>query len=287
MMTFLRFVLRLKLGLAVLIAAFLATWSCPSLAADSSLARTRQAGVINVGTEAAYAPYEFVKDGKIVGYDEEILDYVMSGLKVKLNQADVPFQGLFPGLLAGKFDLICTALTMYPDTTKKFAFTMPIAESSLDIVRKAGDARIKSADDLNGKSVGVEVGTGSEKAVRALDAKLRTAGKPGLDVRGFTSTPELYLSLANGQIDAGVTQLTQLKIVMKNQPNAFELVGPLTGERLFVGWAVRPEDKSLRDFLNTRIKELHDSGKLAQLQQKWFGFTMDLPTSGYLPVGAQ
>lgn len=285
-MSFLQNTLRTQVVVALIVTGICGL-SRPSTAADTSLARVRQAGVINVGTEAAYPPYESVKDGQIVGYDKDVLDYVMSGLKVKLNQSDVPFQGLFPGLLAGKFDLIATALTMYPDTTKKFAFTMPVAESSLEIVRKAGDSRIKTPDDLNGKAVGVEVGTGSEKAVRALDAKLRAAGKPGLDVRGFTSTPELYLSLGNGQIDAGVTQLTQLKIVMKNQPNAFELVGPLTGERLFVGWAVRPDDKSLRDYLNTKIKELHDSGKLSQLQQKWFGFTMEVPTSGYLAPGAE
>jgi len=277
----------MRLVLALLIAYVLIGSTAPTAAADSSLERIQKAGVLNVGTEAAYAPYEFVQDGKIVGYDKDILDYVMAGLKVKLNQADVPFQGLLPGLIAGKFDLIATALTMYPDTVKKFAFTEPIMESSLVVVRKAGDGRIKAVDDLDGKAVGVQLGTGGERAIRALDAKLKASGKPGYDVHGFVSMPEVALALANGQVDAAMAQLTQFKTLMQKQPGVYELVGPFTGERLFIGWALRPEDKSLRDFINARIKQLHDSGRLYQLQQKWFGFTMELPATGYLPEGAQ
>lgn len=256
--------------------------------ADDSLAKVRQAGTLNVGTEAAYPPYEFVQNGQIVGYDKDILDYVMAGLKgIKLNQVDVPFQGLFPGLLAGKFDLIATALTMYPDATKKFAFTIPVAEGTLSILKRRGDPRIKNADDLNGKSVGVQLGTGGEKILRAMNDKLKASGKPGFDLKLFTSTPEEFLALANGQIDASVALLPTIKTLMKNQPNVYELVGPVQGERQYIGWAVRPEDKSLRDAVNVRIKQLVDSGKLYELQDKWFGFRMEVPTKNYLPPGAQ
>jgi polar amino acid transport system substrate-binding protein len=280
---------RTPIGIALLLAAVLCNAGFPRAArADDALDKIRQAGTITVGTEAAYPPYEFIKDGQIVGYDKDILDYVMGGLnKVKVNQLDVPFQGLFPGLLAGKFDLIATALTMYPDATKKFAFTIPVAEGTLSILKKNGDARIKTADDLNGKVVGVQLGTGGEKIIRALGDKMKAAGKPGFDLKLFTSTPEEFLALANGQIDASIALLPTIKTLMKNQPNVYEIAGPLQGERQFIGWAVRPDEKSLRDYINSRIKQLHDSGKLYELQDKWFGFRMEVPVSGYLPEGAE
>src|SRR5512145_2804270 len=62
---------------------------------------------IVVGTEAGYAPFEFVKDGKIVGYHADIFDLVVKDLEaqgVKVTQLDVPFQALLAGLQGKKFD---------------------------------------------------------------------------------------------------------------------------------------------------------------------------------------
>ena len=72
-----------------------------SATAGETLAKIRQSGKVTVGTEAAFPPFEFIREGKIVGYDKDILDSVVAGLGVQLEQIDVPWQGLFPGLLAG------------------------------------------------------------------------------------------------------------------------------------------------------------------------------------------
>jgi polar amino acid transport system substrate-binding protein len=40
------------------------------------------------------------------------------------------------------------------------------------------------------------------------------------------------------------------------------------------------------EFINTTLDELAKNGKLADLQKQWFGYTMNLPSSGYLPEGA-
>ena len=65
----------------------------------------------------------------------------------------------------------------------------------------------------------------------------------------------------------------------------FELVGPIS-EKSYMGWVTRPDDLDLRDYLSAKILELRDSGKLDELQDKWFGFRMQIPDSGYLPDGA-
>jgi len=73
---------------------------------------------------------------------------------------------------------------------------------------------------------------------------------------------------------------------MKTSPNAFELVGTI-GEPFFEGWVTRPEDTDLRDAINAEIRKLRDTGELKRLQEKWFGYTMEIPTTGYLPPGAR
>jgi len=45
---------------------------------------------VTVGTEAVYPPFEFVEDGKIVGYGKDILDYMIADMGVELTQLDLP-----------------------------------------------------------------------------------------------------------------------------------------------------------------------------------------------------
>ena len=254
--------------------------------AEDTLAKIKRTGMVTVGTEAALPPFEFVKDGKIVGYGKDILDYVVADLGVKLEQIDLPYDGLFPALIAGKFDFIATTLAMSADT-KKFAFTYPIAEGSSSIMKRKGDARISGVKDLNGLVVGAQIGTGSVRTLRDIDAGFKSEGKPGFELKLFNSGPEGFLALGNRQIDAVVSLLPTLKAFASKQPDVFEVVGLVRPEkREFLGWAARAEDRPLRDHLSVKIKELRDSGKLYEWQDKWFGFRMPLPDSGYMPEDA-
>ena len=55
-------------------------------AEGGTIANIKARGQLTVGTEAAYEPYEFIKDGNVVGYGKDILDYMTQKLGVKLNQ---------------------------------------------------------------------------------------------------------------------------------------------------------------------------------------------------------
>jgi polar amino acid transport system substrate-binding protein len=254
--------------------------------AGETLNKIKQTKKVTVGTEAAFPPFEFMKDGKIVGYDKDILDYIIADLGVELEQVDVPWQGLFPGLLAGKFDFVASAMTMYEEPTRKFAFTMPLAEATISLAKRKGDDSIKSVDDLNGKTVSTQLGTGAEKVLRAFNTKLKDSNKPGFEIMPSTSSPEAFLALANKQSDAAASMLPTILTLMQKRPGTYEIVGPLLSERTYIGWVARPEDTELRDYLSSKIRELRDSGKLYELQEKWFGFRMEVPVSDYKAAGA-
>jgi polar amino acid transport system substrate-binding protein len=254
--------------------------------AEDTLASIKKNGTVTVGTEAALPPFEFVQDGKIVGYGKDILDYVVAGLGVKLNQLDVPYDGLYAGLLAGKFDFIATSLLEWSQPASKFAMTMPVAEGALSIMKRKGDTRIKGADDLSGLVVAAEIGTGGVKRLEVLDAQFKTEGKTAMESKFFNSTPEMLLALVNKQIDAFMLLSPQIKWAAVKQPDVYEVVALPDAPRQYLGWATRPDDKPLRDYINMKIKELNDSGKLGELQEKWLGFRMEIPDTGYLPEGA-
>ena len=244
----------------------------------------KKRGKIVVATEAAYPPFEFVENGEIVGFDKDVLDRVIAAWEIELEQLDVPFAGILTGLLQKKYDFVCTALIMNIDRTSKYAFTMPVAVAPVALLKRKGDAKVASVEDLSEIVIGGPVPPSGPMNVFA-DYNESLGDKGAAEVVHFQSAPDAFLALANGQVDAAIETTLTLREMMRKQPGVFEIVGTI-GTPFYYGWAARPEDTDLRDAFNVQIERLNKSGELAKLQEKWFGFAMDTPTSGYLPPGS-
>lgn len=258
-----------------------------SAQAADALKRIKDAGKIVIGTEAALPPFEFIRDGKIVGYGKDILDYVTKDMGVKVEQFDLPWQGILPGLDARKFDLVATSVTLTPDRALKYAFTMPIAESTHHILKRKGNAAINTADDLIGKRVGVQLGAAGEKSAIWLQDQWKAAGKRSFsELKLYPTNPDAYLGLANGDVDAVIHSLPALAVLNKERPGIFE-IGAAVREKSYYAWVTRPEDGDLRDYVSAKITEMWKNGELHKLQDKWFGFRTEMPAPGYLPPGAK
>ncbi len=81
-------------------------------------------------------PFEFVKDGKIVGFGRDLLDEIAKQWGVEVEQLDLPFQGILPGLIAGKFDFVATSVGINPERAKRYAYTLPIADSTAYAIKR-------------------------------------------------------------------------------------------------------------------------------------------------------
>lgn len=256
--------------------------------AETTLEHIRASGKLTVGTEAAFPPFEFIQDGKIVGYGSDILVEVVKALGAEVEQLDLPWQGILPGVLAGKFDFVATTVGINEERAKRYAYTLPIADGKPYAAKRKGDA-MASAADLNGKVVATQLASSTEPVAKAYDEKLKADGGSGYaELKLYTAFTEAYVALANGEVDAVIQSLPSLAVLAKERPEAFELLGPvdLPGAYTYLAWVTRPEDKDLRDFISGVIRAMRDDGRLGTLQDKWFGFRMEIPDAGYLPPGA-
>jgi polar amino acid transport system substrate-binding protein len=189
-------------------------------------------------------------------------------------------------LNAKRFDFVATSVTITPERAKNYAFTIPVDEATTYAIKRKSNKSINSIEDVNGKVGGTQLGSGTERSVRLWDKSQKDAGRKGLsELKLYSTYPEMYLGVANGEIDVGFHTLTALNSLMKNKPDTYTLIDRVS-DQTYYSWLTRPEDASLRDFLNAHIKELIVSGKMAELQQKWFGKSTKLPLEGYLPPGA-
>lgn len=245
---------------------------------DDSLQQIKKRGKVIVATEAALEPMEFVEDGKIVGYGADILAEIVKSLDVPVEQLDVPFSGILTGLESKKFDFVATSVTVTPERKEKFGLTIPLVDGSLVLVVLKNNDTIKSVEDLNGKSMSCVVGSSLEEKHKKLDEDFKAKGQEGFkELKFYQSNPESYLDLKNGNVDAVVIDDYQAKVLMKKEPDTYKIVSLYGVDRTYLSWAVRKEDKELLEFLNAEILKMKQSGKLAELQQKWFGTTFDLP----------
>jgi polar amino acid transport system substrate-binding protein len=248
------------------------------VARADTLDEVKKRGTLVVGTEAAYVPYEFFKDGKIIGYDPDIIDQFIPKLGVKAQLLDTAWNGIIPALYAKKFDVIISAMTITKERAEKVLFSMPYAEATNAILLRADEDKIKTADDLSGKVIGVQIGSAAAGIIKTFEAKLKAAGKPGYaDVKQYEHYPEAYQDLLNKRVDAVVNSKSTMLVVMKDAPGKFKLIGGVTDIPAYFGMAFRKEDTALQSFVNEQLGAMKKDGRLAQLQEKWFGATMDTP----------
>lgn len=255
-------------------------------AEGGSLSDIKARGQLTIGTEAAYEPYEFVQDGKVVGYGHDILEIMAKKLGVKLNQQNLPFQGLLPGLMARKFDFVATSVGINPERAKRFYFTRPVGIVDSSVLVRADNTTIKSPQDLNGAILGTQLGSSSIPVIDEFNKSLKAEGKSGVaDTKLFTAYPDVASALDNKAIVAGIIPSNIAAVEMKSNPGKFKEIGTI-GQPKILAWVVNPHDKEVLKFVNDTLDELQKDGTLAKLQTKWFGRPMTLPTSGYLPAGA-
>jgi polar amino acid transport system substrate-binding protein len=273
-------------GIIALGLACAASYAAPSLA-ETTLEKIQRTKKVTVGTEAAYPPFEFIKDGQIVGFGKDVLDEIAKQWGVEVEQLDLPFQGILPGLIAGKFDFVATSVGINAERAKRYAYTMPIADSTAYAMKKAGNTDITTVEDLKGKVVSTQLASAVDPVAKALDERLKASGEGFADLKLFPTFNDSFLAVANGTSDAALAGLPVLQNLMNERPGIFELVGKAAVVPSYNAWVVRPEDQDLRDAINAALLKLKQSGKLAELQQKWLGMTYDLPEKDYLPEGAR
>jgi polar amino acid transport system substrate-binding protein len=238
----------------------------------------KKRGEMVVGMEAAYIPYEFFKDGQIIGYDVDIANKFAEKLGVKAKFVDTEWNGILPALIAKKFDTILSGMTITKERAEKLNFSMPYAEATNVILIRENDTSIKTAEDISGKRVGAQISSAGDKVAKEFEIALKAKGKPGYsDYKLYDHYPEAYVDLTNHRTDAVVNSLSTLAVVMKEQPGKFRTVTGIQDLKAYFGMAFRKEDTDFLSFVNEQFAELKKSGELANLQLKWFGSTMETP----------
>lgn len=275
----------LKLFGATTAAGALGAWPHGAAAAPVTLEQLKKSGVLRVGCEAAYVPFTY-RDatGKIVGFDVDVVTRYLAPIGVKPEFIDTQWSGVIPALYAGRFDMVPT-MSYTKERLERVLFSIPYADASQALlIRSADKDKIKVVADMSGKTLGIKLGSPGETLKTKLEAQLKAERSAGFkDVKTYDDHPAAYLALAQGSVDGVLNTVPTLAVVMRDKPGAFVMVTNVGGSN-WHGYAFRKEDTELAKFIDGRISEMKKNGEMAALQEKWFGFKMQIsdtiPTFG-------
>lgn len=234
-----------------------------------SMDEIKKRGLI-VATEDDFRPFEFIKDGKPTGFDNELIEDLKKYAPFEIKQQILPWTGILAGVNTGKYDVAITAAIITKERKKSLDFTSPIADATHYYVKRKDDKNISAIKDLNGKTVGVQAGSALLARLTELNGMLEKEGGKLGKVVEYTSYPEAYQDLALGRVDYVVNTIINIKTLVAEKPNVFE-VGQAVSGPSFPAWAVAKDNAELLEFLNGFIAKEKENGRFAELQKKWFG----------------
>lgn len=273
-----------RLALTLASAALAASLLSGAAHADA-LDDIKSRGTMVVAIDPTFPPFEFTDaEGKIVGYDPELIEAVAAGLGVKVEYQVMAFSGIIPGLIAGAFDMTPT-LNVTAERAGKIDYVIPTA-SSVNAVMTTKDSGVTSADiaALSGKTCAVKQTTQPEQMMMSLNETLAADGKPEVELLGFETIEQTIAALAQGRAVCVVDDKSVLYEAMASRKDLpLVVVGELGGTTP-IGWGVNKANPALTAALSEELKKLKASGKFDEIQMKYFGYTTELPEADFIPA---
>jgi His/Glu/Gln/Arg/opine family amino acid ABC transporter permease subunit len=250
----------LRLLLAGVVCVSVATELLLAQGAPSALERVRAKGRLKVGIDATYPPFGIAEGGDFSGFDVDIARAVAKQLGVEAELVNASFDGVFPALQNGSFDVVISAVTITPERAQTMLFSDPYIAAGQQIVVRA-DSPIAGIEQLRGRTVGVQINTTAQFAMEQ---------RPGVNIAKYNTIDLALLDLQNQRIDAVASDGPVLRYMISRTFQGLKTAGPeYTAEQFGVVLARGADD--LRRAVNAALFRLEDSGEYNKIYTKWFG----------------
>ena len=232
-------------------------------------AKVKSKGTLVVGSDATYAPMEFVApDGKTIkGVDVDLAKELGDVMGIKLNVVNATFDGIIPGLASGKFGLGMSSFTDTKERQKTVDFVTYFTAGSSIFTKASGGPAITSLAQLCGHKVAAEKGTTQADAATAQGKKCKSSGKGGVEVSVFPDQSGANLALSSGRADVGMADSPVAAYAVKQSAGQFKLSGPAYGTAAY-GIAVA-KGSGMAKPVQAALKVLIANGKYAAVLKTW------------------
>jgi len=207
-----------------------------------------------VGTEAGFAPYEYMEGDEVVGIDMDIAQAIAESMGKKLVIKNMEFEGALAAVQKGTIDFVAAGVSVDEDRKKVMDFSIDYVNSNEVIVINTANPIVTEVSDegLADKTVGVQLGNIADFYVEA-----HIASK---NMKRYTKFAQAAEDLKNSKIDCIVMDKYPAEELVASNSELSIMDGTLFEDKYAI--AVKKGNTELLDQINTVIQDLKDSGKI-------------------------
>ncbi len=252
-----------------------ATASASAPAVDPELvaklpAKIKDAGTINIGTDATYQPNEYLDaDGKtVIGMDVDLFDAVMAKFGIKTNWVPSAFDAIILGVQSGKYDVGVSSFTVNEKRMKEATMVSYFTAGTQWVTQK-GNPKAVNPDDACGKNVAVQKGTvQADVDLPARQKACTDAGKPEIKVLVDADQAKVTAGVQSGKADAMLVDLPPAIAAVDSTGGTLELLGEQYDSAPY-GYVLKKDDTAFGEAIVEALKALKADGTYDQILAKW------------------
>nr|WP_225739306.1 ABC transporter substrate-binding protein [Psychrobacter sp. FME13] len=221
--------------------------------------------VLRIGTEGAYAPFNYTNaDGTLGGFDIDIANAICDDMQMTCEIIAQDWDGIIPGLKAGKYDAIVAAMSVTPEREQQVSFTEPYFSNTLVFLAKKDSSFDPSnSNDINTNSIAAQRSTISSQWLEET--------YPDANMKLYDTLSNAFLDLGSNRVDAMVSdKLPALEWLGSTPGSHYALKGEEIDINDNFAIAVRPGDE-LQVKMNQALANIKADGTYDELNQKYFG----------------
>ena len=220
--------------------------------------------VLRIGTEGAYAPFNYTNtDGTLGGFDVDIANALCADMKMTCEITAQDWDGIIPGLKAGKYDAIVAAMSVTPEREQQVSFTEPYFSNTLVFLAKKDSSFDPSnSSDINANSIAAQRST--------ISSQWFEKAYPDADMKLYDTLSNAFLDLGSNRVDAMVSdKLPALEWLGSTSGSQYALKGEEIDINDNFAIAVRPGDE-LQANINQALANIKANGIYDDINNKYF-----------------
>jgi polar amino acid transport system substrate-binding protein len=226
-------------------------------------------GTITVGTDATYAPSEFLDaDGKtVVGFDVDVFNAVAARLGLKTEWVSAPFDNIIPSVLSGKYEIGVSSFTINADRMKQVDMVSYFSAGT-QWATQAGNPQGVQPDAACGKKVAVQKATVQVDDVTARSKTCTDAGKPAIGLDQYQGQDTATAAVVSNKDDAMLADSPVIAYAVQQTAGKLELLGDIYDSAPY-GYVIKKDQGEFGAAVSGALAALIADGTYKGILDKW------------------
>ncbi|WP_417502302.1 transporter substrate-binding domain-containing protein [Marinobacter sp.] len=221
---------------------------------------------MRIAFDVPYEPFEYKdENGDLTGFEVDLAAAMCEEMKADCEFVIQAWDGMIPGLLARKFDLIMSSMSITPERAERVLFSEPYYNTPGGwFGPDSFNADVTDMSAMKGKTVGVQRGT-------TMDTFVTEEMSGVVTIKRYTTADDMVLDLEGQRLDVVFVDypVGEQTVLSKD---GFKEVGEAVKLGEGVGVAMRKRDKDVAEEVNKALRKLKEDGTYDAIMKKYFAY---------------